>query len=65
MNIPESILNGWLDTLKDKADALYRDSRWNSGGAKEELFCEAEGISDTVDYILGKIGELKNGYTDQ
>lgn len=65
MNIPESILNGWLDTLKDKANGLYRESRWSSGGAKEELFCEAEGISDTVDYILGKIGELKDDNTNQ
>lgn len=65
MNIPESILNGWLEALKDKADALYRDSRWNSGITKEELFCEAEGINDTVDYILGKIRELKNDITNQ
>ena len=65
MNIPESILNEWLDALKDKANDLYRESRWSSGFAKEELFCEAEGISDTVDYILGKIKELKNDHTDQ
>lgn len=65
MNIPESILNGWLEALKDKADALYRDSRWNSGITKEELFCEAEGINDTVDYILGKIRELKDDNTNQ
>jgi hypothetical protein len=65
VNIPEATLNEWLETLKDKADGLYRDSRWNSGITKEELFCEAEGIIDTVDYILGKIKELKNGYTNQ
>ncbi len=65
MYIPESTLNGWLETLKDKANALYRESRWSSGGAKEELFCEAEGINDTVDYILGKIEELRHDNTNQ
>lgn len=65
MDIPESTINEWLETLKDKANDLYRESRWSSGIAKEELFCEAEGIKDTVDYILGKIGELKDDNTNQ
>lgn len=65
MNIPESILKEWLDAMKDKANALYRESRWSSGIAKEALFCEAEGINDTVDDILGKIEELKHDHTNQ
>lgn len=65
MNIPEETLNEWLEVLKDKADTLYRDSRWNTGLAKEELFCEAEGIQSAVDYIVEKIEEMKNDNTDQ
>lgn len=59
MNIPEETLNEWLEVLKDKADTLYRDSRWSSGFTKEELFCEAEGIQSAVDYIVEKIEEMK------
>lgn len=60
MNIPESTLNGWLEALKDKADMLYRDSRRNTGLAKEELYCEAEGVQSAVKYIVKKLVEMKN-----
>lgn len=65
MNIPETTLNGWLETLKDSADCLYRDSRLNSGITKVEMSSEAEGIESAVYYILKKIRELKHDNQNQ
>lgn len=59
MNIPESTLVGWLETLKDSADCLYRDSRLNSGITKVEMSSEAEGIEGAVYYLYKKIREMK------
>lgn len=60
MNIPETTLHGWLESLKDSADCLYRDSQLNSGITKEEMQSEAEGIESAVYYISRKIREMKD-----
>lgn len=65
MDIPESILNEWLESLKDSADCLYRDSRLNGGITKVEMSSEAEGIESAVYYIHKKIRELKHDNTNQ
>lgn len=59
MNIPEATINKWLESLKDSADDLYRDSRLNGGVVKEQMSSEAEGIESAVYYIHRKLRELK------
>lgn len=65
MNIPEATINKWLESLKDSADCLYRDSRLNTGITKVEMSSEAEGIESAVYYIRRKLRELKNDITNQ
>lgn len=65
MNIPEATINKWLESLKDSADDLYRDSRLNGGVVKEQMSSEAEGIENAVYYIRRKLRELKNDITNQ